>query len=532
MSDVTDSYTAAEFDQLFEDEGERLERKTGTGANPIQESMVAFSNATGGVIFIGVKDDGTVVGRSLTPGVEDRIHQAVRDGRGIGRYSIEEISVGGMAIVAVEVARRHDGFAQTSSGRVLIRRGSSNTPLFDADLLHFINERSLHNYEASPSGLQLDAVDQSSLDEVAAAFGWEGPTEVGRLTERGLADESGQLTIAGALLLTNASTISGFSKATIDIRRHADEDTLSYDRRVQFDGPLHHQVRDATRYVMDEIGSDFVVSGLYRHELPRLPEVVIREAIANAVCHRSYEIHTTAIVVNLYPDRVVITSPGGLPEPVTVANIREAQAARNPSIIDTLRRLRLAEDAGRGVDVIQDEMLQALLDPPEFEDLEHAVRVILPTRGLVTAAERAWIAELEFRGDIRSGDRLVVVHGARGQEITNASVRNLLGVREYEARQTLQRLEGAGVLDRHGQRGGTHYTIVKDLRPTGAVPVTRDDIREMLVAAATRSPLTNARVREITGLSRAQSLQVLNELVDDGRLERTGTKRGTRYRAD
>ncbi|MDJ0791305.1 MAG: ATP-binding protein [Acidimicrobiia bacterium] len=531
MTEIADSYTAAEFDQLFEDEDGRVERKTGTGLKPIQESMVAFSNAAGGVIFVGVEDDGTVVGRNLTPGVEDRVHQAVRDGRGIGRYKIKEVVVGGVGVVAIEVERRHDGFAQTSSGRVLVRRGSSNTPLFDAELLRFINERSLHTYEGTYSGVHLEAVDSEILAEVASAFGWENHDLSERLSERGLADRSGDLTIAGALLLSDASARPGFSKMTIDVRRHPGDDELTYDRRVEISGPLHHQVQDATTLIMNEVGSDFVVSGLYRHELPRVPEVVIREAIANAVCHRSYETRTTAIVVNLHPDRVVITSPGGLPEPVTVANIREAQAARNPAIIDALRRLRLAEDAGRGIDVMQDEMLHALLDPPEFEDLGHAVRVVLPTRGSVTAEERAWITELELRGDLRSSDRLVVVHAAREEAITNASVRELLGIRDYEARLILERLTQAGILERHGLRGGTHYTIVKDLRPKGAVPLTMDDIRDLLVEEATHSPLTNARVREIAGLSRIQSLEILNELVEEGRLARTGAKRGTKYHA-
>lgn len=48
------------------------------------------------------------------------------------------------------------------------------------------------------------------------------------------------------------------------------------------------------------------MTGLYRHELPRLPEVVVRETIANAVAHRSYESHGTAVVVEMRPDEVIV----------------------------------------------------------------------------------------------------------------------------------------------------------------------------------------------------------------------------------
>lgn len=59
-----------------------------------------------------------------------------------------------------------------------------------------------------------------------------------------------------------------------------------------------------------------------------------------------------------------------MPEPVTIETIREAQAARNPDTIDALRKFRLAEDAGRGVDVMEGEMEQALLDPPLSQIME------------------------------------------------------------------------------------------------------------------------------------------------------------------
>jgi ATP-dependent DNA helicase RecG len=61
--------------------------------------------------------------------------------------------------------------------------------------------------------------------------------------------------------------------------------------------------------------------------------------------------------------------------------MRQAQAARNPDIIDLLRRFSLAEDAGRGVDVMEDEMEEALLDPPRFIDDGVSVTVELPLRG-------------------------------------------------------------------------------------------------------------------------------------------------------
>ncbi len=69
--------------------------------------------------------------------------------------------------------------------------------------------------------------------------------------------------------------------------------------------------------------------GSRRYDLARLPEVVLREAVANALAHRSYETAGTAVRVEMRPSSVIVRSPGGLPEPVTTQNIREANAARN-----------------------------------------------------------------------------------------------------------------------------------------------------------------------------------------------------------
>lgn len=119
----------------------------------------------------------------------------------------------------------------------------------------------------------------------------------------------------------------------------------------------------------EELGSDLVITGVHRRDLPRLPVVVVREAIANAVAHRSYERDQAAIVIEIRPQQVVVTSPGPLPASVTVATMRQAQAARNPSVIEVLRQFGLTEDAGRGVDVMQDVMRDEMLDPPVFEEV-------------------------------------------------------------------------------------------------------------------------------------------------------------------
>jgi ATP-dependent DNA helicase RecG len=88
-----------------------------------------------------------------------------------------------------------------------------------------------------------------------------------------------------------------------------------------------------------------------------------------------------------------------------------------------------------------------MLDPPRFADSGHEVTVELPIRSAVAPVERAWIHELELRGTLIGTDRLVLVHAARGEVLTNARVREML----------LDGLVRAGRLRRTVARRGTRY---------------------------------------------------------------------------
>src|SRR5438128_4618255 len=135
--------TAREFIEAFPAESDYIERKAGIGERPLAKAMTAFSNTDGGVILIGVHDDGTVVGRALTDGVVNAIHQAALTVHDPGRYYIREIVVANQPVVVVSTERRSQGFAQTSDGQVLVRRGARSTPLLGAELLSFVTSRAL-----------------------------------------------------------------------------------------------------------------------------------------------------------------------------------------------------------------------------------------------------------------------------------------------------------------------------------------------------------------------------------------------------
>ena len=505
-----------------------VEAKEGFSKNRIAAAVVGFSNAGGGVILIGVRDDGSVPGARLTGEKERRLHEAVGNLHDPGRYEIREIQVGDTSVVVVSVWPREESVAQTSDGRLLARRGASNQVLVGRELRDLMAQRSLRHFERTPTDIAAPEADSELLTGLAAAWGWGRERVDERLRERGFATSSDRLTVAGVLYLLQEPQ-QALGKAFVELFRYRD-DGSDYDHREEIVGPLPTQVQRTTEIVMKEIGFDLLVAGLFRHELPRLPEKVVREAVANAVAHRSYEIKGAPVRVEIRPDRVVVGSPGGLPEPVTIENMREQNAARNQAVIAALRRFGLAEDAGRGVDVMEDEMAANLLRPPEFFEPEDrgSLTVTLWLGATVTDEERSWILELEQQGELKPKDRLLLVVAARGERLTNARAREILGVDALAARGVLQRLRDAGLLVQEGERGGAAYRISGDLdRRHGHLSLA--EIDDLVLAMAEETPVTNALLRERTGLSRPQALAVLARLVASGRLERRGERRGTRY---
>ncbi len=522
------AFDPADFEREFPTEGQHIEFKRGVGSDTLQDTVVAFSNANGGVILVGVEDDGAITGRKLDAGTADAIHRTIHHVRDPGRYSIHELSVGGRPVVIISVDRRNEGFAQTSSAVVKVRRGTRDEPLFGAELQRFIGERSPKPFESTLTELPLDTADPERLAEIQAAFRWDGAEASARLEQEGLAAQ-GDLTVAGAMCLA-ADPAMTLGKVYVELLRFREDDSPDHDLRLEFRGCAQNQIEDASDRILEEVGTELVILGIRRYDLPRLPRDVVREGMANGVAHRDYQLNRTPIRVEIRPSAVSIRSPGRLPEPVTIENMREASAPRNLQLIRVLRRLDLAEDVGRGVDLMEDTMAEEMLDPPRFEELDHEVRVTLPLRSAVAPVERAWIKELERRGSLRAADRLLLVHASRGEALTNSKAREILQIDRDLAWKALQRLRDAGFVRQMGERGGATYYLEDSLAPPAGLRLDRSELATAIEGMAADQPLTNAAVRKATGLERGEVKYLLRQLVNEGRLIKIGERRGTRYR--
>jgi ATP-dependent DNA helicase RecG len=107
----------------------------------------------------------------------------------------------------------------------------------------------------------------------------------------------------------------------------------------------------------------------------------------------------------------------------------------------------------------------------------------------------------------------------------------ILGIDASDARERLKRLRDERLLEQRGQRGGASYRLAGSLRPSAGLRLSAEELDDVVARLAADRPISNQDVRAATGLERADALAILDRLVREGRLRRTGERRGTKYHA-
>ena len=121
-----------------------------------------------------------------------------------------------------------------------------------------------------------------------------------------------------------------------------------------------------------------VIQGADRKKMEKIPEAAFREAIANVLIHRVWDVDSQ-IRVSMFDDRIEIVSPGGLPSGITEEEylFGKLSALRNRNLANVFYRLGFVEIFGTGITRIKQLYAEALIKP-DFEVSENAIKIVLP----------------------------------------------------------------------------------------------------------------------------------------------------------
>lgn len=282
-----------------------------------------------------------------------------------------------------------------------------------------------------------------------------------------------------------------------------------------------------------------IADGLLRITVPNYPEKVFREAVANAFIHRDY-MRLGTVHIQWHSDKLMISSPGGFPEGVTIGNILVTPPQpRNPLLADALKRAGLVERTARGVDTIFFEQLRNGRPAPTYEQSTQTSVILVLPGGEANMGFVKFAIEEQKAGKELDLDQLMILNLLwTERRVDTAHVAEVIQKPESEVRAKLQQLVEAGYIEARGERKGRSFHLsaivykcfgdeAAYLRQKGPEPQQQETM--ILDYLAKNGHIARAQVAELCKLSPIQAKYVLRKMVQSGKLVQKGVQKGTYY---
>jgi ATP-dependent DNA helicase RecG len=225
------------------------------------------------------------------------------------------------------------------------------------------------------------------------------------------------------------------------------------------EGNIIDQIEEAENFVLSHIKRAAKIVGFSREEVWEYPPSALREAIVNAVCHRDYS-STSDITIGILDDRIEISNPGRLPEPLTPAMLKQKHKSipRNPLIANAFFLIKNIEQWGEGTNKIVRWCLEHGLKEPDFEEIGGGfeVRFYAPEDILSLIPEPTKVDLRELGLNKRQIEALELLVN-EGKTLTNEIYRQRFNVPRRTAARDLARLVETGLITKKGVGKSTHY---------------------------------------------------------------------------
>ncbi len=352
-------------------EGQYVEFKEQV-SDGLAREMVAFANAGGGSIYVGVADNRQIKGLKITNRLLSQVQDIARKCEPPINVTLVPFKYRGVDLLRILVDEGGEKPYGCSAGYFL-RTGPSSQKMNRGELVRFLRGVGEVRFDEMPcEGFRYPA------DFSAAAFrsflGAANITSKGLAREDllinlGLAERRGRSLIlnnAGSLFFARQPRRFHLQSRITCLLFQGTQKTHILDRR-DFDGRLPENVDEAMKFLRQHLPVRYEITSLHRREIPALPEAALREAVLNAVIHRDYFERGGVVMVELYQDRLQIINPGGLPPGLRLEDLGRFSLPRNPLLADLFLRLGYVERAGSGIARIRAAIAEAGLPKPEFE---------------------------------------------------------------------------------------------------------------------------------------------------------------------
>lgn len=385
----------------------------------IYKEVIAFANTDGGIIYVGIDDNGQVIGlenvdeeyTKITNGIRDAI---MPDVTMFVKFRIQENHVVSISVNEGSTKPYYLKSKGLKPSGVYIRQGASSVPASPEMIRNMIKLSDGDVFE------EMRSLEQELTFHYAALAFQKNTVEFSpeKYLTLGMIQKNDTLYTNLALLLSDQCPY------TVKIAVFGDETKTTFRDAQEFGGSVLQQINDSFSYLKLNNKTTAIFKELERIEYPDYPEEALREALLNAVIHRSYSF-SGSIIINITDQETEFISMGGLLPDLSVEDIRSGiSQPRNKKLADVFHRLKLIESYGTGIRKIF-HFYQSCAAQPRIEVTQNTFRLILPNmnyyKNQVEAEKPHFIVTDQMQR--------VLDYITEKEKVTNNDLEELLGVK-------------------------------------------------------------------------------------------------------
>ncbi len=480
-----------------------IEVKAAAGGLPksVPETVSAFANARGGILILGLDEargfqpaaiDAPKLARDLASACSDQLEPPVRP-------EIDIASVGGQPVVVARVdelpvdrkpchlrtrgidrgsyIRTHDGDRALTSYEVHVMVASCGQPRDD---MVPVPDARLEDLDSDLVGALIRRLRRTR----GPVFAEAPDDEILRLVRVVVDTDDGEKVSLAGLLALGRYPQRFYPQLDITFVAYPTvngeplQDGTRFLDNQSIDGPIPVMVTTALTAMRRNMKRRSVVVGLGRQDQWEYPEEAIREIVANALMHRDYHslAHGTQVRVELYPDRLEVSSPGGLHGPIAREDLlaESVSSSRNTLLSKLLEDVEIpgtnrtvCENRGSGLLATAAALRRAGIEPPDLIDNVREFRVVIHNHGLLDDEAVAWLSTIDT-ATLTDRQRLGLAFLRRNSTITNHQYRTLTGCDSLTATRELAGLAACGFLRKTSDRRWTVWHLTLAAGSSGA----------------------------------------------------------------
>jgi ATP-dependent DNA helicase RecG len=535
----------------------KSERRKPLNDRDLVEVVVCLTNGAGGVLLIGVEDDGTPTGaRPRHEGGKtnsQRVQALIANNTQPPiATTVHVVQIGEASVVVIEVPNSPRVVGTTQGTYLRRATGGDGKPMcmpYHAyEMLASEIDRGAADFAALPvrdaTWDDLDPMEFERVRNLIAQAGSGADRILAGLADREIAHALGvvrhdaEVTVGSLLLFGRSEALRRFvptHEAAFQVLRG-----LAVEVNDFFTSPLFHLAEEMFNRFKVRNREEEVQFGLFRIAIPMYSETAFREALANALTHRDYT-RRGAIHVQWSEEQLEVSSPGGFPEGIRMDNLLVAAPhPRSPILTDAFKRTGLAERTGRGINRMFVDQLRVGRPAPDYgRSTDQQVVAILPG-GPANLAMARWVLEQERQRDrsVSLPELQVLSELLRERRATTAELAHLTQRTESETRIQLARMVEKGWIQARGEGKGRTWHLSAALyralessagyvRVRGFEPLQQEQMVLAFVSAHGR--INRAQAAELCAIAPEQAGRLLRRLAAEGKLVQRGERRGSFY---